>query len=376
MVPLVGFAIMKIRFLLLGALCASAYILHANSSPCFRPEDRDVEGLVSGRRFELILTDPLNQDSAPESYDVIQLLDKDGLAAGYRMNLITGVCPRGICEVMHVTVYWDVLGNFDRLEPYPDSPLSKQDNEVFTTNDYTRLSRILKNKRSILKEYTIEWFVKEKESQEETDGVSGATDLSAASEVVEGAAYTTWVLWHWVNGEVVEQLQERTRQSETPKLLQRLLLGGQPEEIQYAVERLKMTEEGLADPLEATVFRALQTADNHTARLLIHYLGSVGFEPESLHVKLAEAAGLSEDNPQREIMAFLQQEKDLSAAALEILAKNLPDFSYMGVHIALSIFERYPELPEAVAGQVERLTQSGNAFIARRAREHMNQQTP
>ena len=39
---------------------------------------------------------------------------------------------------------------------------------------------------------------------------SGSTQKRATHTAVPGAAYSSWVLWNWVNGDIVTELQQLT----------------------------------------------------------------------------------------------------------------------------------------------------------------------
>ena len=75
------------------------------------------------------------------------------------------------------------------------------------------LSAALEDTSSILGEYPLDVVVSPGDAGDEegVDGVSGATSMAFVDVVVPGAAYTFWALWHWVNGDVVEALEEKTR---------------------------------------------------------------------------------------------------------------------------------------------------------------------
>ncbi|MBM4152762.1 MAG: hypothetical protein FJ220_04470 [Kiritimatiellaceae bacterium] len=158
------------------------------------------------------LADPLDtEDGKPQELQLIQLFDKDKDVIGYKMQLHTDVCLERICKKIEITLYWDANGKYVKLETPPNAPLTKNDHDEFTKGDYKTLDRILKNERSRLGSYPLSSFVDAYMSNG-TDAVSGATQQRAAKEIVPGAAYSTWVIWRWVHGDVTREIKRLTAQ--------------------------------------------------------------------------------------------------------------------------------------------------------------------
>jgi len=350
-------------------LVAGVFLL-TGCSPVSDGVSVPVEVRPQERPVELFLRDPLNVGGSPEVHEAVQILDDDGVPQGYRMRLIANICPDQVCEILDVTVYWDLLGHFERLEPSPVRPLTKRNHEHFTPDDYELLSQILRDRTSSLKDLPVAWMVKEPAAGADIDAISGAT--ASEPDVVEGAAYTTWSLWHWVNGDAVEQLRIRTRASETPELMVYWLGRRNSEWILHAIRRL-IEQGGGADRLtEEAVFEALKAANFTVAKQILFYLNSSCSDRDLLQLKLAECAASAREVPQREILWFLLDEPHLNRVVPEVLARHLPGMSYEGVDLSLRIFKKFGPVSEQAQNQIRLLTQSGNPFIIRRAKEYLN----
>ena len=170
-------------------------------------------GVGRERVHRIRLPDPANYARDPQIYDVIQVLNESGRTEGYRMHLVTDVCFDRTCKIMEVTLTWDADGNYRSLETPENAPLTRINHTPFEPADYRRLDRILRDKRSVLGIYPMNMFVTAVSSND-LDGFSGATRKELSGAVVEGAAYSTWILWNWVNGDMVRELMRLTGEKE------------------------------------------------------------------------------------------------------------------------------------------------------------------
>lgn len=163
---------------------------------------------------QVALGNPVHEDSPPKMYDVVQVLDEAGRPEQYRLHLITEVCMDGFCKQLEVMLIWDERGDYLGLKTEEDEPLTKRGHDLFTLSDYQRLDRILKNKQSILGQHPLSAFITV-ETPEGMDVLGGATRKNHFDDVVPGAACSTWVLWQWVHGDIVDELRRLTKEAMT-----------------------------------------------------------------------------------------------------------------------------------------------------------------
>lgn len=117
--------------------------------------------------------------------------------------------------------YWDVTGNFLKYELIPGKPLTKRKHEPFLEADYQKLTQILKNKHpAFIKLRKDELIIKIE--NDSVDGVSGATIAAIKDEIVPGAAYSCYTLWHIANGPVVQSIKNHTKIGLNPILVRKL----------------------------------------------------------------------------------------------------------------------------------------------------------
>lgn len=140
----------------------------------------------------------------------------------YQSNIRTTVCDDEVCEIMYIKLYWDLVGEYVGYDTVAQHPLTKFDHEPFTKKDYDRLHELLNNEGSILKfKQKSELIDKQKvKASDVVDGTTGATALEIKEEVVEGALYSSYTLWHLAyNGAIKNMLSSHTK-----KLLDKALM--------------------------------------------------------------------------------------------------------------------------------------------------------
>tara|TARA_R110002012_G_scaffold301797_1_gene502374 strand:+ start:104244 stop:105329 length:1086 start_codon:yes stop_codon:yes gene_type:complete len=156
----------------------------------------------------------------------IQLSTDSGRPLFYESNIRTTVCDDEICEIMYIRLYWDLVGEYVGYDTVSRHPLTKFDHEPFTENDYTRLHELLQNEGSILKfKQKSDLIDKEKvKASDVVDGTTGATALEIKEEVVEGALYSSYTLWHLAyNGQIKNMIITSTKKRLNKQLFKHLL---------------------------------------------------------------------------------------------------------------------------------------------------------
>ena len=165
------------------------------------------------------------RDSIPMEVDLV--FDEDVLPELYRCKVNTPVCEDTLCRVLMLDVYWDLLGNFTHFRVPETMPLTKWDHLEFTREDYLKLSEILKDNESVLgtvQDVNALFDPSTKKISEKVDAVTGATRKTIQNAVVGGAVYSSYTLWHVVNGEIPASIRQFTRSYIKPALINKFLL--------------------------------------------------------------------------------------------------------------------------------------------------------
>lgn len=146
--------------------------------------------------------------------DTIRLcVDSAQVPDGYQTVVNMAVCDDSLCAKVVLKLKWDLAGNYSGFDTLPGIPLTKFDHKKFSGEDYKKLDRILKDKNSMLrileKDELIDKSIKLKATT--VDAVTGATPATVKNAVVEGAVYTSYSLWHLVNGALADSMRAYTR---------------------------------------------------------------------------------------------------------------------------------------------------------------------
>lgn len=135
------------------------------------------------------------------------------MPVGYSSEINMPVCDDKLCANVILKFHWDLAGNYSGFDTISGKPLTKFDHLKFSSTDYQKLDRILKNRNSILR------IIEKEELTDKSihiraatvDAVTGATPASLKNAVIAGAGYTSYTLWHFVNGNIKDQMMTFTK---------------------------------------------------------------------------------------------------------------------------------------------------------------------
>jgi hypothetical protein len=154
----------------------------------------------------------VDPDDPSDYQEILEFSDSSGIPVGFAKEIDKIVCLTGNCRKLELWLLWDGLGNYLGFELIENTPLTKTDHLEFSQEDYKKLHQLLSDKESVLRNMEQEALLfRSDEPVGEVDGYSGATKLSLREYLVEGAAYTCFVLWHTVYGpnqDIIENIME------------------------------------------------------------------------------------------------------------------------------------------------------------------------
>ena len=157
----------------------------------------------------------------------------------YESVLKTPVCNDTLCQIVQIKVFWDLIGDYIGFDTLAGYPLTKNDHLLFTTEDYNKLQATLKDGNSILGRKSESELLdnNRKRYSQKIDAVTGATDLQIKNAVVDGALYSTYTLWHLVNGDIKNVLINSTINNYNSKMEQQLILSNNIKSIIFAFKQ-------------------------------------------------------------------------------------------------------------------------------------------
>lgn len=157
----------------------------------------------------------------------------------YESILKTPVCDDTLCQIVQIKVYWDLIGDYTRFDTLAGYPLTKNDHLLFTSEDYSKLQATLKDDNSIIGRKSESELLDNNRNRysQKLDAVTGATDLQIKNAVVDGALYSTYTLWHLVNGDIKNVLANWTIKNYNSKMEQQLIFSDNTNSIIFALKR-------------------------------------------------------------------------------------------------------------------------------------------
>ncbi len=328
-----------------------------------------------GTTLRLSVSDPLYPKRPAETYAIDLALDAHGFPARYSLHLVAATCFDGKCQPLDVTLHWDAIGRYAGLDTTPSRPLSRKEHDPFTKADYERLNEILGNLHSILGRHPLEHFVPVKAPAAHTHGVDAvttATPASLRSAVVPGAAYSSWVLWRWVHGEIVGELQARTRESCNDKFLLHCLGSRDSGFVAFALDEL-LKRDALTPAFELACYQVLEDGGRANCERALRALASARSDPATVQGRIIRLYGRNCGSSAL-ILNYLEELPDATSALWAQLAAQVSAVTgYRDLDGALELLKRRaPESP-AVRKEIQKLARHADQHVAMRAREFLRQ---
>jgi len=188
--------------------------------------------------------------------DIYEYRDSTDILEGYTSHIVTPVCEDQLCYDAELDLYWDILGNFSHFDVASEKPLTKNNHVPFDQSDYKLLRKILLTKSpSFIHLWRNELIIKSVSTDStQADGMTGATTKAVKKDMVEGAAFTCYTLWHIANGGIAFEIQEYTKKKLDENVARKLLVSQKAEAHYFLIEN---TGEYFPDPEEVVALLGL-----------------------------------------------------------------------------------------------------------------------
>jgi hypothetical protein len=209
--------------------------------------------------------------------------DDAGNPSHFYRAIFTPVCYTGECKPVYINFYWDLLGNYTKYDLPPREILTKMDHDEFTEDDYLKLQEILANSASLLGEVSIDDLVGSGSENlaDSVDAKTGATLKTIKREVIEGAVYTCYTLWHIAYGKVaVAKMREITETLSTPDLLRRFLQSQNHHYQYWALDRVIDADGTPQIDYKAEIKDLIEGNNTFLERALLQRLNASFFETQ------------------------------------------------------------------------------------------------
>lgn len=297
---------------------------------------------------------------------LIQYLSQEGYPISYTRHLRTGVCFDNKCRPLDITLHWNVTGRYLGFELPEKEFLSKYDHDPFSEAEYVRLHAILTDSLSALKNFHYNEIVPQADSSyQKVDAVSGATSANVLDHVVEGAAFTTYKLWHLVYGSAQERVEALTRQRLSPELIQLVLNSNHPSDKIWALNHIR----GFIQPtptLQQSVLGYIDGKDYNLTERALHSITAADMKSPTLQGTLVQKLLATNYSTQKLLVTKLSEAPKLDKKAQNLLAKNIGAFSGQLISDILDLFLHHQSLDTETCRYVSELLLVENPFISKK----------
>ena len=201
---------------------------------------------------------PAFGEDHPREFYLSEVRRDQSKLEGYFLDAESVICVDHRCRIVPVRLFWDELGNYQKYELSEGTILEKKEGKPFLPEDYDRLHEILKDKSSPYRNLSYYAITHEKVLGEgEVDAVTGATAIVLdKTKTVEGGAWSCYTLWHWANGEIIQEIHRITGAATSNRKLLIYLESEHHERKTFALHELTRRKEHNWEIVEAVVNQA------------------------------------------------------------------------------------------------------------------------
>ena len=324
---------------------------------------------------DLVIVHPGDPDARPMKQTLLEELDGDGQPLAYHIWVDSVICREKSCDVVLVKLTYDALGRYQRYEVKNGETLTKLDHELFTKSDHEKLQRILLDENSPLSEVTKEGLTGPKNANAGVDGVSGATVLTLSANVVVGAGYTCYDLWHWANGLLTDRIRGMSGAAFRTERLLQLVNSDDAAGVVFALEQL--AERRAADETAiAAVLKGIAGGTVDEAKGALGYFESIADDDPAYFSHVSRMLSVGSEAQRIFLCEALKASKrtapkifwDQVAATLSALE------THQGVHACLELLKAKVPANVVAQRQAAKLLDHQKFFIARRAFWYLKKQ--
>ena len=297
----------------------------------------------------------------------------NGYPVSYHRKIRTSVCFDNKCRLLNIVVHWNITGRYLGFELPPGEYLSKAEHKPFTNEEYVRLHSLLSDPNSPLGTFSYNELAPAKtESNRDIDAVSSPTAKNLLEFVVEGAAYTTYKLWHIIHGVSREEVAKLTVEVLTPELFLEILRSAEVSDKIWALDHRHYMDE-TSHEIQKAILSFITSDEFSLAESAIQAVGKKDLEYENFQILLLKTLDAANYSLKKRIIEKFAEASEVSGPARLMLAEKLKAVSGELVTGTLDLFSAKNISDIAVCRQVATLLENQNVFISRQAYEFLKE---
>ena len=303
------------------------------------------------------------KDSIPDT-NLSLYFSADSTPIAFSRNIHTAVCSDGLCRLVDLSLYWDVMGKVLGYCLLAGKELTKKDHDPFLMEDYTRLQKILCDSVSLLKYYSIADIHPVVPKLPRVDGITGATTPDMAAWIVPEAAYTTLTLWHIAYGETRDSIVAYTqRKLLSNQLAIKLLKEDDPYKQMKVLEW--MNGRSLEDhQFIASALDVLHGRIANSVRQALLFLKSQQFKEEDLQKEMSQLL-LCEDFKIRTVaLEYFNECSQINPLVARGIITHLSSEDFTHLKVNLNLLERKYQASDEDQLLISKLLASENRDVS------------
>ncbi|MDO6439006.1 hypothetical protein Q4534_16405 [Cyclobacterium sp. 1_MG-2023] len=301
----------------------------------------------------------------------------------FSRNVVTSVCFDDKCRLLDVILYWNPTGRYLGFELPEKEYLSKHDHEPFTEEEYLRLNALLADPFLPLDSYSYNEIVMEgskdenSESQyndKEIDGVSSATSKFILDYVVEGAAYTTYKLWHLIYGPTSGVIKEWTIGYFDSDYIGLLLESENLSDVLWTLEQLagKLDQYPTLSPL---IFEFIKSSEFSLSEKAIQTISPQNLSSEVFQSNLIDLFPQMDIGRKKWILDLFKKAPIVYPETAAFFNDVILDQEVPLVVILLEIYQMQEMYDGSSLEKVRLLSNSDNHYLAQKAKQFLESNT-
>lgn len=302
-----------------------------------------------------------------------QVLSKEGSPVSYYRKVRTSVCFDNKCRLLKCVIHWNITGRYLGFELPKGEFLSKAEHKEFTPAEYNRLSLLLADQQSPLDNLSYSELAPHPKTigtDDEVDGVSSATAKNVLDYVVEGAAYTTYKMWHVVYGPTQVQVAAQTEKILTSDLILKILESPDLNDRLWALNHIRGIVK-ITPVLEAKLLDLIGGTDYNLAERAINAFENTDLTSDSLQHLLYIRFKDANYAIKKLIIARFKDAPSLSVALEKKLAESMKSLNGELVSNILETFVKHKASNHETVLNVAYLLQNPNVFISQKAYKYL-----
>lgn len=332
-------------------------------------------GPVADLTFSLdrVQTHLIASEDSIASDTLFEVQHPSGEPVVYFRKLRTSVCFDNKCRLLKVTLYWKPTGHYGGFELPSGEYLSKSEHKPFTGTEYRRLDTLLADAYSPLGQLAYAELAptpRVSGGDYAVDGVSSATAKNVLNYVVEGAAYTTYKMWHVVYGPTQEAVSSLTSRQLTPALLMRLLTGPVNADKIWVLTQITLNRKLITPEVEQQLLLLANGSVYTLAERAVFALdpAHTAWQPQLMALSLNASHALK-----KIMLTKLKQAERLDLSVVRSLATRLPDFGGDLMATVVDVFRQHRITELQAVRAVGNLLAYPNRFVSEKAYGFLSQ---